>query len=442
MLLTCFEIFHLYINCCNCPKKTRSCMYQFWYSLLKYCCTHKYCKIWDNKHKRGIKHTKMVIVGVLMWGRRRWPSLILTGVSVMKWKIVIWALTLCRPSRGLVCASEGVWVCVCVFWGFSKAPHSPNMFSPVHFTKTEEVEHELTQPVPCRFVASEYRPSTYMTTSCSQDTVHAFHPHLSHMWQCGSYMWPCWSSVLCWYAFAKSFWDTTKAEELRTVIWQSLDWSLYPSEAGLHWNESIWFKLSTEYELCLRATWNPSQQDVHNAINFQKTSIWRRPTHSHYSSSVWLDRGRPMTAKHIQSLGPSSCLSSWEKSKPFEWVQQPAATLSPARLYIMYIFKSQTKRKNKTCWCPDPILSLALHPFPFPKTPAGIGPQNNKELNWGNKWIGLPFPIMHPCTISEQREKPARKITKKHHCFSNVEGPRPPEVGSEVWDKSRKKRGE
>ena len=41
-------------------------MYQFWYSLLKYCCTHKYCKIWDNEHKRGIKHTKMVIVGVSM----------------------------------------------------------------------------------------------------------------------------------------------------------------------------------------------------------------------------------------------------------------------------------------------------------------------------------------------------------------------------------------
>lgn len=97
----------------------------------------------------------------------------------------------------------------------------------------------------------------------------------------------------------------------------------------------------------------------------------------------------------------------------------------------------QTKKKKKTCWCPDPILSLALHPFPFSETPAGIGPQNNKELNWGKKWIALPFPIMHPCTISEQREKPARKITKSITFFSNVKGPRPPEVGSEVWDKSR-----
>lgn len=93
--------------------------HQFWYSLLKYCCTHKYCKIWTNEHNRGIKHTKMVIVGVSMWGRSR-SSLILTGVCVMMWKIVIWALTLCGLSWGGGGGCLCVCVCVCVFWGFLK----------------------------------------------------------------------------------------------------------------------------------------------------------------------------------------------------------------------------------------------------------------------------------------------------------------------------------
>lgn len=35
------------------------------------------------------------------------------------------------------------------------------------------------------------------------------------------------------------------------------------------------------------------------------------------STLIWLDKGRPMTAKHIQSSAPSSCPSSWENSKPF-----------------------------------------------------------------------------------------------------------------------------
>lgn len=67
-----------------------------------------------------------------------------------------------------MCASEGKRVCLCVSRVlFSKAPHSPNMFLSVHFTKTEEVVHDLTQLAPCRFVALEYRPSTSAKTLLS-----------------------------------------------------------------------------------------------------------------------------------------------------------------------------------------------------------------------------------------------------------------------------------
>ena len=67
-----------------------------------------------------------------------------------------------------MCVRLKVSMCVCVSRVlFSKAPHSPNMFLSVHFTKTEEVVHDLTQLAPCRFVALEYRPSTSAKTLLS-----------------------------------------------------------------------------------------------------------------------------------------------------------------------------------------------------------------------------------------------------------------------------------
>lgn len=132
MFLLCMTvIFYLYIkkmmvSVTAPPQKKTQHQYQFWYSLLKYCCTHKYCKNLRQEHKRGLKHTKMVIVGVLMLGKRRRSSLILTGVCVIMWNTVIWALTLHRPSQeGRVCFSKCVQVC---FKGFPKAPHSPDKF--------------------------------------------------------------------------------------------------------------------------------------------------------------------------------------------------------------------------------------------------------------------------------------------------------------------------
>lgn len=239
-------------------------MYQFWYSLLKYCCTHKYCKIWDNEHKRGIKHTKMVIVGVLMWGRRRWSSLILTGVCVMMWKIVIWALTLCRPSwgegGGRVCVS--LCASLCVFWRFSKAPHSPNMFLSVRFTKTEEVEHDLTQPAPCRFVAPKYRPSN---AACSCSCLSPWFV----------------SCPTAWFIHVTPFFFSLMFVHIRQKATENMTNSRRIKNRGLtawidctKFIQSIWRAVLTRdspvYELCLRATWNPSQHDLHNAVNFLK----------------------------------------------------------------------------------------------------------------------------------------------------------------------------
>lgn len=101
----------------------------------------------------------------------------------MKWKIVIWALTLCRPSRGGTCVF--LKVCVFVSWGFSKAPHSPNMFLSVHFTKTEEVVHNLTQPAVSLLPLStghrlQIWPIRLCSTNCSHD--YAFDLHLLTVW--------------------------------------------------------------------------------------------------------------------------------------------------------------------------------------------------------------------------------------------------------------------
>lgn len=85
---------------------------------------------------------------------------------------------------------------LCVFSGFSKAPHSPNMLLSVHFTKTEEVVHDLTQPARCRVVTPKYRSSTSMKTlkslRKSQDVVvYAFNLDLSLIRHCVSYTRPC-----------------------------------------------------------------------------------------------------------------------------------------------------------------------------------------------------------------------------------------------------------
>lgn len=85
----------------------------FWYSLLKYCCTHKYSKIWDNEHKRSIKHTD----GKQLWGcgRRRWPPMS-TGVCVLS-KLHS-TLRLCSLYWSRLFVGQ---------FRVSKAPHSPNI---------------------------------------------------------------------------------------------------------------------------------------------------------------------------------------------------------------------------------------------------------------------------------------------------------------------------
>lgn len=82
--------------------------------------------------------------------------------------------SVCYDVEDIDMSTDVVWTelgaCVCVFVCvsfeglFPKAPHSPNMFLSVHFTKTEEVVHDLTQPAPCRFVTPKYRSSTSMRT--------------------------------------------------------------------------------------------------------------------------------------------------------------------------------------------------------------------------------------------------------------------------------------
>lgn len=227
-----------------------------------------------------------------------------------------------------------------------------------------------------------------------------------------------WDLVVCQYYVCTHLPTEKKAEEPRTVVWQSLDWSHYLSGAGLHS-----FGQSIEYELCLRATWNPSQHDPHNGLNFpkpQSKDLPPTPTVAHLSD--WT--GWPMTAKHIQSLGPSSCLSSWEKSKPFEWAQQPAATaFSPACFYTM-IFKSQIKQKKKTVGA---LILVSPSPFtPFPSHKPLLELVHRIIKSSFEAKINYP-PIMHFCTISEQREKQTRKITKSVLFSQTSRGPRPPE---------------
>ena len=216
--------------------ETTSLMYPFWYSLLKYCCTHKYCKIWDNEHKRGLKHTKMVIVGLLMWWRRT-LSLILTGVCVCVlpcggWWYEHWR---CVGRVGEDCVSVGV----CVYWGFSKAPHSPSMFLSVHFTKTEEVVHDLTQLAPCTFVALENRDRWHQIqlwrvdvkpnaarTLCSMAPFTLICPV--------SDVRPCCSAVSCLDTF-NSYWEQDEGinnGDLTQLFWVRL---------GLHQIQSINF---------------------------------------------------------------------------------------------------------------------------------------------------------------------------------------------------------
>lgn len=112
---------------------------------------------------------------------------------------------------------------------------------------------------------------------------------------------------------------------------------------------------------------DPSQHDLHNAVNFLKTSIWRRPTHSHCSSSIWLDRGQPMTAKTHSIIGPLQLFVILREIQAFQSEcnsQRPLLCLQHE--CISWSLKVKLKKIN--CWCPDPILSFALHPFPlFPK---------------------------------------------------------------------------
>ncbi len=185
----------------------------------------------------------------------------------MMWKIVIWALTMCRPSWGggrgvgaCVCVCVCVWKCVspCVcFEGFSKAPHSPNMFLSVCFTKTEEVVHDLTQPAPCRFVAPKYSPSN-AACSCSRRSPW----FVSYLTAWFVHVTPVLLQSYVRSHSPKATENKTKAEESRTEVWQLglMSLSLVAPR----------FRSSPEYELCLRATWNPSQHDLHNAVNFLK----------------------------------------------------------------------------------------------------------------------------------------------------------------------------
>lgn len=57
-----------------------------------------------------------------------------------------------------------------------------------------------------------------------------------------------------------------------------------------------------------------------------------------------------------------------------------AAALFPARSYFMILKKSN---KTNYSWCSHPPLPSI--PSPLTKTPAGIGPQNNKEQSVAKK---------------------------------------------------------
>lgn len=115
-----------------------------------------------------------------------------------------------------------------------------------------------------------------------------------------------------------------------------------------------------------------------------------------------------MTAKHIQSLGPSSCSSSWEKSKPSEWVQQQAPLLCLQHVLYFMILKSQIKQKTVGALVPILLLPPSLPPFPKTLTPAGIGPQN-KELNWGKNELHSRIPS---CISAQQLSKEENQLEK------------------------------
>lgn len=138
-------------------------------------------------------------------------------------------------------------VCESVLRVFSKAPHSPNMFLSVHFTKTEEVVHDLTQPAPCRFVAPKNRLSTsrmiWKVHHWSQDTVFWLLP-------------PSWfDSVVhtCDPAVRKS-WVCTHStgvyERKRSRIKNSgpMLWIvIFTGKVDLHQIHSIWRKILGKY---------------------------------------------------------------------------------------------------------------------------------------------------------------------------------------------------
>lgn len=89
------------------------------------------------------------------------------------------------------------------------------------------------------------------------------------------------------------------------------------------------------------------------------------------------------------------------------------------------IFKSQIKH---SCCCP--VLAGVLHPFP--KNPAGIGPQNNKRLTRGKNEVAVMVPTIRSCTKPEQGEK---RVT-----LSQMESGLCPPFGIEDWGQSRNKR--
>lgn len=162
------------------------------------------------------------------------------------------------------------------------------------------------------------RDQTFMTTSCSQDTVlvYAFHLDLSHIWLLFIHM--TWLFVRIIFVHIHQRLLRTRRRQRNQEQWLDRAWIdlIIWVEQGCSKFIPPVFQIN---EIWTVLEGNTLMAWSDNSLKPQ-SDIPPTPTLAHLSD--WT--GWPMTAKHIQSLGPSCCFSSWEKSKPFEWAKQPA----------------------------------------------------------------------------------------------------------------------
>lgn len=137
--------------------------------------------------------------------------------------------------------------------------------------------------------------------------------------------------------------------------------------------------------------------------------------------------GSPVTAKHIQSLAPSSrCHPEKKKTQAFRLSQRPER--------VSYLKKSN--KNNESCHRLSPDLSPAPPPclHPFYKTPAGLV-HRTIRIPSGAKSVALPSGIS--AFTREKKDRESQKSVRSLKC-----PPPPPPRGNDVGDKQRENEGD